>query len=459
MPDKSTWSLIAAAAVAVVTVTAAGFVMVDHHTSPTTKKITGTTADTPGLAWSLDAAEYLGRPFADFSDPRDGSSYNSGTPGFVLAGDTLVTLAGVPTEGYELDDAVMIGVDAEDGTVRWQAPAADLQQCSGEPLDGKLYCFTMGEGYELVTYDIESGESARRPIEESVFGLTTTEDTLYVVEGNAEDNEVRVHSGTYDDVSANWTQSFDIGGVWEEVFGRDILTVTDGVGLVKTGIEMAQFNAQSGAELWKTDDYCLYAASLESGGVVMQANTDCEAYNTVTEQLLRGPDGKVLATARSRVAQNPVLEDPSDTDGPIILGDAAYDRATGERLWANADLATDEQGSQYGAVTAVVGDVVYLRDPAKTTASGIDLRTGRQLWQRNSEESFTPTAADGSVIVGEDRVALTALDVSTGRVVWMAPFAAIDADPETFASGGAVEAYGDGWIFSSDRRIIGLEPL
>jgi len=461
VPDKSTWQLVAAAAAAAVTLTAAGSVLVDHHAQTSVKKITGTTAETPGLAWSLDAAEYLGRPFGDFSDPRSGSSFSSGTPGFILADDTLVTIAGVPTEGFALDDAVMIGVDPGSGTVRWEAPATSLQQCSEEPLGGKIYCFTMDDGYELVTYDIESGETARRSLAQPVFGLTTTSDTLFIAEGSLEENDVRVHAGSFDDISANWSRSFDISGGWEQMYGLDILTVTDGVGLVQTGSEMAQFDAETGGELWSSGDTCVSGARLKSGGVVTQVNTDCESYEaTISEQLLRGPDGEVLATAQSSARQGPMLEHPSDSDAPILLGDSAYDRATGERLWSNTDLVTGADGT-LGTVTAVVGDIVYLRDTSKEveTETGIDIRTGKQLWHNTTAQHFNPTAADGSMVVGNDGIALTAFDISTGKVVWTAPFTAIDPDPETFFTGGATEHYDDGWIHSSDRRMIGLTPL
>jgi outer membrane protein assembly factor BamB len=454
---KNTWALIVAATVAVASVTAAGFVLADH--APTSaKKITGTSADTPGLAWSLDAAEYLDRPFADFADPRGGSSFDSGQPGFILAGDTLMTIVGIPTEGYSLDDAVMIGVDADDGSVRWQAPAHDLVQCSETPLDGKIYCHALNDGWDLVTYDIETGVSVRRTSLDPVFALTTTADTLYTVEGNPEDGDVRVHSGTFDDVSANWTRSVDISGGYEDVYGSEVLSVTDGIGLVRMGIDMVQFDAKTGKTLWTSDGVCVRGASLIAGGAVVQANTDCETYNGASDQILRGPDGKVLVTATSSSAQSPAFAQRSDGDTPVLLGDSAFDPESGERLWTNPDLTAGD-GSM-GTVTAIVGGTIYLRNSADDSSTGIDLRTGQRLWHNDTAEMFTPSAVDGTVLMGGDGIELTAFDVRAGTVVWTAPFVAIDPDPETFASGGgAAERYEDTWIYSSDRRMIGLAPL
>ena len=60
---------------------------------------------------------------------------------------------------------------------------------------------------------------------------------------------------------------------------------------------------------------------------------------------------------------------------------------------------------------------------------------------------------------GCGRVEVTAVDVTTGEIAWTAPFLAIDSDPDAFVTGTALEPYGDGWIFSSDRRMIRLAPL
>ena len=458
MPNRSTRALIAAAAAAVVTVTAAATVVANQ--GPTSvKKITGTNEHAPGLAWSLDAAEYLGRPFADFSDPRGGSSYMSGTPGFILAADTLVTIVGIPTDRYVLDEAVMIGVDPENGSVRWQAPAADLEQCSAQPIKGKIYCYAQTDGHEIVTYDLKSGASERRSVEEYVFGLTTTADTLYIIEGSPEDGEVRVHSGNFIDVSANWTQKFDVSGGWEDVYQSGVLTVADEVGLVRMGVSMAQFDADSGNLLWGSGESCVSSATLETGGVVVQSNSGCGSGDTESEQVLRGPDGKVLATTQSPEAQRPTFDHAVDADAPVLLGDSAYDRTTGERLWTNPDLIA----GQSGTISAVVGNMAYLSDPTRSSAMGVDLRTGKQMWRTPTDGSFTPLSAGGGLLLGSGLVAgaeaLMAVDIGTGEMVWTAPFVAIDADPETFRSGRAMTPYDNGWIYSSDRRMIGLTPL
>ena len=80
-----------------------------------------------------------------------------------------------------------------------------------------------------------------------------------------------------------------------------------------------------------------------------------------------------------------------------------------------------------------------------------------------NRRSFTPLSAGGGLLLGSGLVAgveaLMAVDSGTGEMVWTAPFVAIDADPEAFRSGRAMTPYDNGWIYSSDRRMIGLTPL
>ncbi|MBJ7291237.1 MAG: PQQ-binding-like beta-propeller repeat protein [Williamsia sp.] len=443
---------------AVVTVTAAVLVITGRGPSGV-KRITGTDGATPGLAWTLDAAKYLGRPFGQFSDPRGGASYRSGEPGLLLARNTLITIAATPTKEFELDDAVMLGIDPETGVVRWKSPARDLEQCSDTPIAGRLYCLASNDNgpRAIVTYDIKSGATARKPVKEFVFGIATSADTLYTVEGSPEENDVRVHSGTFDNVSANWTRGFDIGGGWEDVFTEDLLTVTDGVGLISIGGQVAEFDARSGAQRWLSNDFCSSSARLETGGVVVHSDNQCGSSETITGQSLRDRGGHVLMTTKSTIRQVGGVDNRTGADDPLIIGDAAFDRRTGTRLWTSRDLVSEEQDSQ-GTLTAVVGDIGYLRD-GNLNQTGIDLRNGKRLWRNPTVEYFTPRAAADGVVAGDDGTDLIAFDVRDGHRVWTAPFTAIDPNPETFSKGGAMKRYGDGWIYSSDRRMIGLAPL
>ncbi|MEH3154479.1 MAG: PQQ-binding-like beta-propeller repeat protein [Gordonia paraffinivorans] len=369
----------------------------------------------PPVTWTLDAAKYMGRPFGQFSDPRGGASFGSGTPGFVDTGDLLVTLAGSPTSGYHLDDAVMIGIDPGTGQVRWRTPAADVEGCGGTPVSGSLVCYASNtDGVsDIVTYDLRTGTSTRRPVSEFVFAITTTADAVYVAEGNPEDSEVRVHSGTVADLSANWTRSFDLFATWDGVYEDQVLRVTDGVGLVTIGGQMAQFAADSGAERWRSTDYRVSLATLEAGGVVVEAETDTPSGRTVVEQRLRAPDARVRVSTGVPTVQRFEVGRDRDRDRPVLMGDAAYDRDNGNRLWRSDDLVAG-QGNGIGTVTAVTEHVVYLRDSDRSE-TGLDLDSGKRLWRNQSVNQFTPLASKDDDLSGTDGQALFVLDAEHGE--------------------------------------------
>ncbi|MEW1931863.1 PQQ-binding-like beta-propeller repeat protein [Rhodococcus sp. NPDC079359] len=457
MPEKQTWALVAAATAAVVTIVGAGAVLVGQ-TPTSTMKIIGTNDRTPGLAWSLSAADYLGRPWAQFFDPRGGVMFPDGSSAAISVGDTLVVAAGVNRDGYSLEDPVMLGIDASDGTVRWQHPATGIEQCASESFDGKIVCYASGDAYEIVTYEAASGNVVRTPVEESVFALTVADDTLYVVEGNAEDYDVRVHAGTPDDISSRWVQQYEAGGAWEEVFSGAFLTVADGVGLVGTAWQGATFDAETGAELFGGDpNECVTSSTLVAGPAVAQTHVDCETYDTITE-VLRRPDGRIVATDVTGVPQTPRLYEPAAEGVPVVIGSSGYDTSTGEKLWTNPDLLGDFDGTRYPTLVAVVGTTAYVEDSTTDVALGIDLRTGSEMWRRDLAGSFIPSGHSGTTIAGDDGRAIVAVDIETGNRLWEAPFEAIDTDPDLYWSGTTTPT-DIGWMHVSPDRMLGLTPL
>lgn len=142
-----------AAAAAVVTVTAA---------IPTV--VTSTSSEPTAISsplWSVEASEILGREFAIFRSPLVGTEFNMDMGGFIDAGSLVVTMIGMPDrQAYSLDDAELVGLDAEDGAVRWRTSAVDIGGCSETLLGSSVLCFSgpyvSGGAYSL--FDIETGE-------------------------------------------------------------------------------------------------------------------------------------------------------------------------------------------------------------------------------------------------------------------------------------------------------------
>ncbi|WP_305093045.1 PQQ-binding-like beta-propeller repeat protein [Prescottella sp. R16] len=462
--NREVRNLVVAAAVAAVTVTGA-VVTVVQAGGDGTRKITGTVDAAPGLGWSLDAAAMYGQSFAEFRDPVTGSEYDWGNPGFVDAGDTLLSIVGVSNGGMSLQDPVMVGVDAASGDVRWRSPAEELGGCASAVLDGDLVCFTapLADEPALVGFDVDTGEVTRTPTDWMVFAVATVDDRLYVAEGNIEDADVRLHAGSLAEPDAQWSRPFDVQGWWEDDLTH-ALDVTHGQGVVALGADLAGFDLDTGEPTWTSSlDGCSRAEST-AGALVVTIHTECDGYRRVgTEVVDRA--GRALVAVDGEVAQSPSFDDPVDATIPVLVGDGGRDRVTGELLWTSTDLvSTPREADEYnanttfGTATAVVGDVAILQDGDTTTA--LDLRTGNRLWQREESDFGTVQGHDDRVLVTADHKAIRAFDLRTGEPVWETPFLAIDDDRDALGSNSMLATGGDGrYSYVSDRTMIGLRPL
>ncbi|WP_430334640.1 PQQ-binding-like beta-propeller repeat protein [Rhodococcus sp. ACT016] len=457
-------NLLVAAAVAIVTVTSA-VVTVVQAGGDGTRKITGTSDAAPGLGWSVDAAATYGRAFAEFRDPRSGSEFDWGDPGFVISGDVVVTMIGVSHGEMNLQDATMFGIDAVGGEVRWQSPADDLAGCASTPVDGRLVCFTspLVEEPALVGFDLDTGEITRTPTEWMVFAIAADGDRLYVAEGDIEDDDVRLHAGTLADPDAQWSQPFVMGSVWEDDL-TDVLDVSHGQGVFTLGADVAGFDLDSGRPTWTTRLEGCSRVAPSDGGVLVRFRTECDGHRiTGSDVIDRG--GRTIVSVDGEVAQSLSFDAPADESIPLLVGDGAYDRRTGDLRWTSPDLISPREPDEYNASTAlgtavaVVGDVVLLRDYSAKTTTALDLRTGDRLWHRDDESFRTVGALDGQLVltVGDG---IRAVDARTGESPWDASFLAINDDPDTLSSNGMLATSDPGrYVYASARTMIGLRPL
>ncbi|MFI9402422.1 PQQ-binding-like beta-propeller repeat protein [Nocardia sp. NPDC052316] len=457
-------NLLLAAAAAVIT--SAGAVYVLMQPADGTRKITGTVAAAPGLAWSVDAATTADGASAEFRDPVAGTEYDMGGAGFVDAGDTLVAVVGSSDGDMSLRNPTMVGIDADTGAVRWRTPAAHLGGCAPAPLGNHLVCFTgPSEPPALVGYDIGSGKVTRTSLEWSVFALAADGNRLYLAEGDVESDDVRVHSGTLADPDAHWTRAFTMGTSWESL-PADALDVTHGQGLFALGAGLAGFDLGTGAPTWTAELTGCSRTVRTNPALVLRIRTDCTGYRITGSDLI-DRTGRVLATTDHEAAHSLSLDLPADDTVPVLLGDGAYDRRTGQLRWTSPDLVTQPRTlqSEYGNATsgaaiAVLGDIALLRDDAAGTTTGLDMRTGNRLWQIATERSGTPNAWDGAVVVFADSNGLWAIDPKSGTTVWDIPFDAVTDVPDALSDGGRVTARGNGrYGYASARTLLGLRPL
>ncbi|WP_280442827.1 PQQ-binding-like beta-propeller repeat protein, partial [Nocardia brasiliensis] len=417
----------------------------------------------PGRAWA-GAPPTRRDGGLEFRDPVAGTEFDVGGPGFIDAGDTLVTVTGVANGDMALRDPMLAGLDARSGAVRWRAPAPGLRGCAAAPADGRIVCYAnASESSELIGYDIGSGKITRTPTPWLVFALANLGDRVYVAEGDVESDDVRVHAGTFADPQAYWSRDFAMGTAWEDLSG-DALTVTDGQGVLALGAGLAGFDLDTGTPTWTAELNGCSRASGVRGAVVERVHTECAGYRVTGTDLL-DRTGRVIATTDHAATQPLSIDRPADDTVPVLLADSARDRRTGAVVWTNSDLVTASRATETGNTTtgtaiAVVGEAALLRDDQAHTMIGLDMRTGRRLWQVRAERYGTAAAWDGQVVVLSDATGLWAVDPKTGATVWDIPFTAVDAAPEALSGGGQLRARTTGHFFyASARTLIALRPL
>lgn len=454
-------TLIVAGLVAVITVSAASFVVAQDRTT-TIKRITDASPAAPGMAWTTDVSE-SGLDGAVFADPRTGSMFSWGA-GSIRIDDTLLTLAVVPDDLTTSSDAVMMSIDAATGDLLWTAPADDVAACADQPLDGRLVCQipTFGENPGLLTFDVATGESHHYESAPDIFAATVANGSVYVAEGNLEDADVMLHRGTLDDYDADWSVGLDVWAGWEDQYA-DQLVVGEDSGHFDLGGDFSTFDAQTGNGLWSTDilDDCLIAQYRTLDDVSVASNFDCDGDSSiVTGTTAYTSDGTVLATSSGPAIHYLSIDEPSDVSVPVVLGDGAFDRRTGEQLWRSDELTMAQPATEWteetvrGTLVAVVGDVGVMSGDARL--SGLDLRSGEQLW--STEGTGSILARDGDRLLVSGGGNLGALDVRTGEQLWSAEYSKMTPDESTTLD-TAVDAHDGTYLLQSGSTLARLEPL
>jgi outer membrane protein assembly factor BamB len=458
---NGTTKLVVAAIVATLSVGAA-VAVVTQDRSTTIKKITDSSENAPGLAWSVDATD-MGLEGATFASPRTGSMYAWGL-GSIVIGRTALTLAVVSSESGN-DEALMVGIDTTDGTVLWKTPAPDLAACADEPLDGLLVCHQpiWGETPGYVTFDPTTGESRNYPTDLDLFAVTVANNRIYTTSGNLEDDDVLLHRGTLENPSADWTAPLHAWAGWEDDYAT-ALEVNGEIGTFDVGGDFSTFDASTGRQLWKTDSLedCLGAVGRTAGDIAIASVQDCEGTGSQSKgSVAFRLDGTVLARTDSPVVQQPSIDEPTDTSIPIVLGQTAFDRTTGEELWHDAALSYDSPGDElneprtYATLTYVFGHVGLLQASNGTTA--LDLRNGKHLWQ--SDLNGSVLGRNGDLMLTTAGTDLAAVDITTGETEWTASTLMMFPDDESMSFEILVGGTNGTYLVQSGSKLAMLQPL
>jgi hypothetical protein len=463
--------------VAVVTVAGAVATVIAHEPQHPEVNIPGLTGfagpaapeaspGAPRAEWSLDAAATYDRQFAVFRNPVHGSGFDSGEPGFVDAGPVLVTMIGlVNQQTSELDETRLVGVDAGTGTVRWEAPVEPLGGCADTLAAGRMICYTtpFEDSPALLTVDTQTGSVTRTPTDWTILALTVADDWVYVMEGDPESDDIRVHSGIPTDPDSRWSQRFDLGSAWEDAFGH-LMSTDHGQGVLELGGEAAGFDLATGRPTFtRTLPDCTQSAQATEGGVVVRVHSDCNLSAVLGSEAVDFT-GRVLATSDVAAVHALDIDRPADTTIPVLLGDGAYDRGTGELRWTSPDLVSTPHvntpesygpNATQGTAFAVVGDVALLRDIEGKTQSAVDLRSGERLWRRHSDSSGTVIAAEGDTAVVLESDMLRGENVRSGEELWTLPLRTV-IDDDAWDSTPVVAASDVGLVYLTSGTMVGL---
>ena len=192
----------------------------------------------------------------------------------------------------------------------------------------------------------------------------------------------------------------------------------------------------------------------------------CDLSQIISSELIAA-DGNVLAGTDVGVAHYLEIDRPRDAGVPVLLGDSAYDRASGAKLWSSPDLVSvprmpdvgySAPNTTFGTAAAVLDDVALLRDTVAQTESGLDLRTGERLWERPITTGQRIDAALGTVAISTRDDALVGVDVRTGDEVWRIGLDEFRSDDVFATASGATAQAGDRVLFATADRIGGFRP-
>ncbi|MGE4365288.1 MAG: PQQ-binding-like beta-propeller repeat protein, partial [Mycolicibacterium sp.] len=415
-----------------------GFLLIDRLTGSAEDEggfvagqLRGTFPDPPTLGWRLDGGTVF--EGAEFVRP-DATSYQYLRPGFVDLGDTLIASAILPQSDR---GATLVAVDAESGDIRWTADAGFKPVCATAVIDGLLPCVgrdaTFGAAVSAprkVSFLRMSDGTIDHtiPVADHVQFVEVRDSAVYTMGFHLEQKATIISRGSVDDLTADWERQYQSSRDGGCVGSGD--TLFDGVdgNLVYTGNDAGLLVVSTAdGNLMAPQDSVNLAVFDGQGFTVQTCDTTDPDIRTTS---VIDTQGQVLRTVADSpyYAVEPWLLRP-DSIVPYIIGDTAYEFATGDELWTAAGDVEPR---------SIIGDTVLGND--ERGLAGLDLGTGELLWSSGLQTNRIELSDGRRVMVATEN-GLVALDLATGEELWTA--AGIDAPYLAPAGDGFAEAEGE----------------
>ncbi|MCA1004736.1 PQQ-like beta-propeller repeat protein [Rhodococcus hoagii] len=429
---KEHWKLVAlGVALSVALGTIAASVLVNRSSTEPSEHEQNTVdmslKERPEPAWALDIPRLTGNP-GDvlLAIPQTLDSYY-GYGGLFDAGDILLAATAYPLpaeegrSGRPVGAVTLTGLDPVTGSARWSTRVGNVGQCLQETGQPVIACW---ERRRVTFVDIATGTLLSEiGTDFDLGGARVYGETVYVsgstTVGGATTSVLT--SGTVTDISANFRRTFDVHGDGGTAYATPdtgtIITLERG----RPGdaqYTYTVYDLESG-----TERFAFAGDSLQQVGDGLFLTSTGARSGTVGTQELRAADGTVI-----RAVPIPVYvpsDYPSKTSAtlPLFLGDGAYDPATGAELWRNRALVDEGSVQRSSTLSAVVGHTVVVTSADSRTITGLDLESGRQLWQTPWQDAYWVRGGttDGEYFVFGDNTGTHSIRSSDGKIMWSMP--------------------------------------
>jgi outer membrane protein assembly factor BamB len=453
---SSRWPVWTAGAVALATVVAAVIVVAQDDgpaiaTAPAwTTTAPPTVPRAPEVQWSRSAEAVYGREFAQFRDPGAGGRLNPSAERFIDAGGVYIASVGLPDPATgNFDAPAMVGLDATDGSTLWRRDDLRVESCADRPLSGYLVCLSSTESENpestIVTVDTTTGAGRSVRVPQRVLAVGTDGFSLYSISSTVTqagyEGTRQLAKGSVNDVGRDWVTEFPGEAIYAGMPGP-VITIDGNYGLGRFGSTAIGFDSVTGSITWYRGypDSCVSQPFRVQPALVIMTEAVCTQSQTYAGTVALASDGRTVA--RSPLPVYPFLEidDPTDLSLPMVVGDSAFDRTTGQFLWSSPLLASTNG-------VAVVGDVVIARAPGTAHVTALDLRTGSVRWENDPDDYYPITAyADGLAYstVGGTVESIALEDGTTRRRLEIEP------TPDPYAT----NRYLASWVIESGDRLV-----